>query len=311
MPEGYTHVRTAKKAAAAIHYKVQCPAAFAAGANGPDSFFCYEIWKPAAKRSYDLPALGSRMHEENTGAFLQALIRGVHTRAQIEYVLGFLSHYAADIVMHPYVVYVSSPGQIYGMKGGHGYFEIALDSTLHAEDTGVSQVPAQDTSPVPAGEELADMAALLHTALVEAYGEEVPVEALADSFYYTNRIRRLFTSRHGVRKVVFGVVERLFGGKGFITGHISPAHLRLDLPEDWTDPATGEERHSGAFALLKDARQRSELFMAAALGYWMKEVSWETLVQTLGSMSYTTGTETERSKPVDAVQEQTESDSAL
>ena len=101
MPEGYTHVRTAKKAAAAIHYKVQCPAAFAAGANGPDSFFCYEIWKPAAKRSYDLPALGSRMHEENTGAFLQALIRGVHTRAQIEYVLGFLSHYAADTVMHP------------------------------------------------------------------------------------------------------------------------------------------------------------------------------------------------------------------
>ena len=31
MPEGYTHVRTAQKAAAAIHYKVQCPAAFAAG----------------------------------------------------------------------------------------------------------------------------------------------------------------------------------------------------------------------------------------------------------------------------------------
>ena len=38
MPEGYTHVRTAHKAAEAIHYKIQCPAAFAAGANGPDSF---------------------------------------------------------------------------------------------------------------------------------------------------------------------------------------------------------------------------------------------------------------------------------
>ena len=33
MPEGYTHVRTATKAAAAIHYKIQCPAAFAAGAK--------------------------------------------------------------------------------------------------------------------------------------------------------------------------------------------------------------------------------------------------------------------------------------
>ena len=39
MPEGYTHVRIAQKAAHAIHYKLQCPAAFAAGANGPDSFF--------------------------------------------------------------------------------------------------------------------------------------------------------------------------------------------------------------------------------------------------------------------------------
>ena len=65
MPEGYTHVRTAQKAATAIHYKVQCPAAFAAGANGPDSFFCYEVWKKRAKRHFDLPTLGNRMHEEN------------------------------------------------------------------------------------------------------------------------------------------------------------------------------------------------------------------------------------------------------
>lgn len=64
MPEGYTHVRTARKAAETIHYKIQCPAAFAAGANGPDSFFCFEIWKKRAKRRYDLPGLGSRMHEE-------------------------------------------------------------------------------------------------------------------------------------------------------------------------------------------------------------------------------------------------------
>ena len=61
MPEGYTHVRTARQAAAAIHYKIQCPEAFAAGANGPDSFFCYEVWKSRAKRHYDLP--GPRMEE--------------------------------------------------------------------------------------------------------------------------------------------------------------------------------------------------------------------------------------------------------
>lgn len=296
MPEGYTHVRTAQKAAHAIHYKLQCPAAFAAGANGPDSFFCYEVWKNGQNRTYNLPLLGNRMHEDKTGAFLLALLHHTHTQAQIEYTLGFLCHYAADTVMHPYVVFVSSPGQPYGMKGGHGYFEIALDSTLHAEDTGVSEVPADDSSPVPVGQDLAEIAALLHQCILEVYGQDISVEALADSFYYTYRLRRLFTSRHGVRRAFYWVLELFFGGRGFITGHVSPAHLKLNLPEDWTDPATGEERHGGAFALLKDAQHRCELFMTAALGHWMGKLDEKILEKTLGSMSYITGTETEQSK---------------
>ena len=151
MPEGYTHVRTARKAAETIHYKIQCPAAFAAGANGPDSFFCFEIWKKRAKRRYDLPGLGNRMHEEKTGAFLRSLCANVKTRPQVEYTLGFLSHYAADTVVHPFICAMCAPGQPYAGKGGHGYLEIALDSTLHAEDTGSALVPVDDVSPAHRG----------------------------------------------------------------------------------------------------------------------------------------------------------------
>ena len=176
MPEGYTHVRTAHKAAEAIHYKIQCPVAFAAGANGPDSFFCYEVWKKRAKRHYDLPGLGNRMHEEKTGAFLRSLCANVKTRPQVEYALGFLSHYAADTVVHPFIYAMCKPGCPYAGKGGHGYLEIALDSTLHAEDTGSSLVPVEDVSPLPTGAELADITALLHTCLLETYGEDIPVE---------------------------------------------------------------------------------------------------------------------------------------
>ena len=180
MPEGYTHVRTAQKAATAIHYKVQCPAAFAAGANGPDSFFCYEVWKKRAKRHFDLPTLGNRMHEEKTGEFLRSLCRHVKSRPQVEYALGFLSHYAADTVVHPFVYAMCQPGQPYAGPGGHGYLEIALDSTLHEEDTGSALVPVNDVSPLPTGEELADITALLHTCLLEVYGVDVSVEYLAD-----------------------------------------------------------------------------------------------------------------------------------
>ena len=295
MPEGYTHVRTARKAAHAIHYKVRCPEAFAAGANGPDVFFSFEIWKRPRSRRFDLPALGSRMHEEATGAFLQSLLRHVKTGAQVEYTLGFLSHYAADTLLHPYVAAVCEPGGPYAGKGGHGYFEIALDSTLHAEDTGVSQVPADDACPLPKGEDLAEITLLLQQALWETYGAEVSAECLADAFYYFNRVRRLFTSRHGLRRGLFYVVETFFGGRGFLTGHVSPRALALNLPDDWTDPATGQQHHGGAFALLKQAERLSALYMTGALQHWMGVLPQTDMVKLLGSRDYGTGTETERS----------------
>lgn len=297
MPEGYTHVRTAQKAAAALHHKIRCPAAFAAGANGPDLLFCFEAWKPGHKRRYDLPRLGNRMHEEKTGAFLRCLCRRVKTTAQVEYAMGFLSHYAADTVLHPYVCAMCAPGMPYAGPGGHGYFEIALDSTLHAEDTGEGRIPADEVSPLPVGQELSELVQLLHDCLLEVYDEDIPIEYLADAFYYTNRLRRMFPSRHGVRKVVFWLIEPLFGGRGTVTGHLSPRKLADPLPEQWTDPFTGTQREETPFDLLVTAQQRSEEFIRAALKTWMGKLSREEFEALLGSMSYTQGIATPQSDP--------------
>lgn len=295
MPEGYTHVRTAQKAAAALHYKIQCPAAFAAGANGPDSLFCYEVWRKGKKRRYDLPALGSAMHEQRTGVFLQALCRRVKTRPQVEYALGFLCHYATDTIVHPFVAAMCEKGQPYAKKGGHGYLEIALDSTLHKEDTGSACVPAQDAAPLLAGVELADVCTLLQGALRDTYALDIPVEYLADAFYHTTKVRGLFTSRFGVRRAVYWLVEPLFGGRGFITGHVSPAKLRADLPDAWVDPFTGAENVGGLFALLPKAQKRSGTFMAAALSVWMGAITWQDFDSVIGAMSYSQGIATEES----------------
>ena len=263
----------------------------------PDSFFCFEIWKKRAKRRYDLPGLGNRMHEEKTGAFLRSLCANVKTRPQVEYTLGFLSHYAADTVVHPFICAMCAPGQPYAGKGGHGYLEIALDSTLHAEDTGSALVPVDDVSPLPTGEELADITALLHTCLLETYGEDIPVEYLADAFWHTYRLRGLFPCKHGVRRVFFWLVEPLFGGRGFITGHVSPRQLDKRLPDDWTDPFTGEHHDGGLFALLPKAVFRSEQFMGAALLYWMNRLPPAEFAEKLGSMSYLQGIATPESDP--------------
>ena len=304
MPEGYTHARTANRAAALAQLEIAHPAAFACGANGPDIFFCYRAWKSGEKRGENLPELGSRMHDENTGAFLRALVKYAATPAQRSYALGFLSHYAADCTVHPYVVCVTGEGGPYAGPGGHGYFEIAVDSFLHEQDTGKAAVPVDDTTPRLAGAALAEVGALLQKSLREAFGVTVSREALADTFWHTRALRRMFISRFRIKYALFWLVEPAFGGRGAVTGHITPArlvgtgkHPKGSLPCPWTHPFTGEEQTDDLNALLEQAEKRSAAYLLAAKGYWDGRLSMEKLSTLLGSASYLSGLADERSCP--------------
>ena len=170
MPEGYTHIRTARAAARLANIEPADGAAFDCGANGPDMLFCYRVWRKSARRGEDLPKIGDRLHGENTGAFLQALLENAKTPAQQSYAMGFLCHYAADCALHPYVVMITKPGAVYGMPGGHGYFEIALDSFLHQKDTGKSAVSVNDNTPSLSEEALEGAAELLQAGIRAALG---------------------------------------------------------------------------------------------------------------------------------------------
>ena len=101
MPEAYTHIRTARRTLAQSGAPAPDTAAYEMGANGPDPLFAYHVLQSAKKRPYDLAALGGRMHEEQTGRFLRAMVFRAWSEAQRSYTLGFLSHYAADSTLHP------------------------------------------------------------------------------------------------------------------------------------------------------------------------------------------------------------------
>lgn len=302
MPEGYTHVRCARAAAKLSGVEPAHAAAFAAGANGPDALFCFEAWKSGRRRRADLPKLGARMHEERTGAFLQSLVRRAATPLQKSYVLGFLCHYATDCTVHPYVVMITEPGQLYGKKGGHGYFEIALDSFLHAHDTGDAAVPSAHSCPHLTGAALAEVGALLQACIAETYGIQLTREVLADTFHHTYWLRRLFISRTGIKRALFWLLEPLFGGRGVITGHVSPARLRGSRPKDkrklpagWKNPFTGEQVGEGLPALLQKAERRSAAYMLGAEGYWQGKVTGPQLWELLGSAAYLSGLPDEQS----------------
>lgn len=291
MPEGYTHVRTAQHAAELAGYTTASPQAFATGANGPDILFVYQLWKPKARRTPDLPTLGNIMHRDKTGAFVLDLVQNAATPAQKDYALGFLTHYAADSTVHPYVYACMAQGAPYHCHGGHGYFEIALDSRLHESDTGDAAVPVAHCCPRMDDAALDEVIPLLAGAIEAAYGERYPEPALRDAFAQATFIRSLFVCRGPVKRGLLRLAEPLFGKPGTVMGHVTPARLRPGLPETWAHPFTGEEFTGGIPALLERAEQRCGLYLAAGRAYWAGSMTMQELSALLGSRSYLSGTE--------------------
>ncbi len=301
MPEGFTHVTLAHCAAKQAGWVILDKAAFAAGANGPDIFFSFEAWKSKEERRYDLKGLGNRMHEERTGAFLRALCKQAKTQTQLDYFMGFLSHYAVDSTMHPYVAAITQKRQLYGQKCGHGYFEIALDTYVCRQYKGKADYGINEIAPKLSGAPLAEIAGQLDRAIQEAYDIRVPREYIVDAIADNRRIRGLFASRFGVKRALFWLIEPLFGGRGVITTHVHPRHLKgmskwamkrgKTLPNPWVDPTTGEEHAETIDQLMMRAIKRSTHIYNTLLSPNTAGQFW----QVLGSYDYCTGTETAQS----------------
>ncbi len=290
MPEAYTHTRVGTKAAEELGFPVSSTDVFAVGCQGPDILFCYQILRKKADRKPDLPSLGNRMHLEKTGAFLCALLKNAKTDLQRSYAAGFLCHYAVDCQLHPYVYAVTKPDQLYGMKGGHGFFEIAVDSELHRADFGDGAVPLAHSYPKLKAEELADIAGLLCRCINEVYGTELQPLEIAEAYHSTRFFRGMFISRWRIKWAVFWLAERLvLRSAGFVTSHISPAKLKSGLPTQWTHPTTQQPMQGDVYQLLQQAQQRAQELLQAYLAWHNGEMSFERLAETIGNISYDSG----------------------
>lgn len=77
--------------------------AYYLGAQGPDPFFVY---MPFNLKPYNL---GKLLHRENVyGFFNSAKEYAEKKNAAISYPLGFITHYATDVIFHPYVYALES-----------------------------------------------------------------------------------------------------------------------------------------------------------------------------------------------------------
>lgn len=289
MPEAYTHIRIARAARAQSQIGVSSTAAYETGANGPDPLFAYQVL--SANRPYPLPELGGRIHEEQCGRFLRTMIFSAVTAAQRSYVLGFLTHYAADSILHPYVAFQSGAGGQFNVPEGHGFCEVAMDTMFYQQDCGKKAVPADVVAPKLAPQELAEIAQLLHEAILRVFRMDISNEALADCFHDFHMLHKIFYSPYGGKRIIVRLAERfVLHRPGYGLSHMTPAPLPRDgFAAQWENPFTHTTRSAGPGQLCEEAAYLAAGYLKAAAAYWEGRSIKESLAMAIGDRSYSTG----------------------
>ena len=144
MPDLVAHIWFSERVAAALPPEVRAKTRhllYPYAAAGPDVWFPLGSYgtkdKPLAKR-------GGHMHENETGAFLTALIERCRISAARDllfaYLAGYICHYAMDRTCHPYIVYrtgdyLGTPETL-RYRGNHTRLERAIDVWIIREKYG-------------------------------------------------------------------------------------------------------------------------------------------------------------------------------
>ena len=227
------------------------------GLQGPDMFF-YNI---PILRHRDYRNVGSYMHEHKVNAFFECCLRRIGTirsRQQqeeaISYLAGFINHYIADSICHPYVYGrigypVDAPTSMY--HGMHAHLENELDAILlwkfkHKKPSEFNQAASLCLN----GQESQFISRYLSRCINRTYYQiteknnfQVTDGMVARSIFAIRFGSRILSDPEGHKTHVIGSLESIFlkhpiASKKLVTDRLS-AQVReiLNLDHEvWTNP---------------------------------------------------------------------------
>ncbi len=290
MPDSYAHKFNAKCALNIANYKPRNYETFMLGCNGPDPLFFHRMYSPLSK--VHLSALGTKMHNEKTGLFLQNLFRYAQTNAQKDFCLGFLCHYSLDSILHPYINYVTTAyGNPFNREHGHAFFESSLDSIISHAETGNWAASPDEYFPEIKKMYIDQIVTLFKQAVEATYPEEqYNRDEYLQAFKDFKSIKNTLLVKHNSKRIVAMFAEKLLKmDNGFILSHMQPCRENIDNIAIWRNNATGFFCISDIQQLFEIANQMSANYIEVGLMFFNGEYSINDLLEDIGNKSYETG----------------------
>ncbi|MBQ3094448.1 MAG: zinc dependent phospholipase C family protein [Clostridia bacterium] len=221
MPSVITHNELGRRVLARLPAgSVADERAFLLGAQGPDLFFFFRAY-PWMLGKAGLP-IGNALHEARPSALLDAFFHWRDTcpaayRAVVDsYVRGFLCHYAADRVIHPFVHHlqeqlrVCDPAFANTTDPYHYVCESALDvALLHARGERASSFRLISLMPPATAVQRDALAWLYHRLLHTVLDIDLPEATLRHLVSDFRQTLWFMNDRLGIKRPLLHTVERV------------------------------------------------------------------------------------------------------
>lgn len=298
MPSGFLHQLCAARASGMAGITPVHGDVMVLGAQGPDPLFMLGIFplRPSSKPS----KLGNTLHSRRTGAFLMELCRRARVGDGVDraYALGFLTHYALDSTVHPYVYAQSNREDGAYSSTKHVMLEKSWDTLFFRQEGNATGTPLLMPGAEEARTHWPRIATLWQGAIDAVYPEEAVTEAMIlRALEGAARANRLTHSPRGIKYRLVWLAERIIGKPGLGTAQMAPVRpMPGDITNEegraWRSPFAPEvERREGLQALLERATCRAAELITAASRYFSDEIDEDTLRGIIGNVGYDSGLE--------------------
>jgi hypothetical protein len=262
MADIYMHSRLTEKLIQSYSGNIDQDIAFLAS-QGPDPMY-YKMTKEYTNIADDI-------HRYDTAQFMQTMVNYVKDNPSIEtksFLFGFISHYAMDVKIHPYIYYHVGQydkdlPETYHMRGLHLKFERSVDCLLIQKELGIPSRKMNLTKK--------------HFTLKEApqVVNELMAHTLNKQFKITNGyeiydssvkvmykvLKYIVTDRFGIKKQLYKILDMFNKTTDLMKQDLSMFHhlekydYHNDSQKEWKHPITGEVFTKTVQDLFEEAYQ--------------------------------------------------------
>lgn len=277
------------------------------GAQGPDFFFYYHVLPGQdAKRSNEY---GSRLHREHSFAFLLTLLDYAKIKHKskdfpllLSYSLGFITHYAFDLTMHPFIYAHSGvakandpDSEIYHYY--HKMYEIACDTYLLMEKKKriAGRFRASQWIDLRGNFPLA-IAKMLSACVDSVHGIEWSKEEYQEALESLPQVLDIMHDPYRIKQYGFRLLEITLRKKHAYTQALylhkvpeNPSFFNLDH-QPWFHPVRKDLVFTDSFMdRYEQSVDLAESFLRVAIGYLEGTQTRNDLLAVIGDNAYDTG----------------------